>query len=174
MNRPNIYIVRHGEKADGENMPLTKRGRKQAELLAKRLKKLEISKIYSSDLERCKETAEIIKRQIKIPIVFEKALREVPSAVKEQPKKYKKEMKIIKKFWEKVHKEQGKILLVGSGIVNRILLSFALKIDPQKAHFMQHPTGLTRIERVEERKRYRVWHMNDTSHLSDKLMIMQK
>ena len=106
--------------------------------------------------------------------LLERASKLIPTTNTVNVNESKKEMKIIKKFWEKVHKEQGKILLVGSGIVNRILLSFALKIDPQKAHFMQHPTGLTRIERVEERKRYRVWHMNDTSHLSDKLMIMQK
>ena len=170
--RLNIYIVRHGEKIDGENMPLTKRGRKQAELLAKRLRKLKISKMYSSDLERCKETAEIIKKHIKIPIKYDIALREVPNKVKKYPKRYKKEVNIIRKFWSKINKEKGNLLLVSSGIVNRILLSFALKIDTSKANFMQYPTGLTRIEKRKE-KRYRIWHINDTSHLSDKMKIIQ-
>lgn len=167
----NIYIIRHGEKIEGDNMPLTERGRKQAELVAKRLKKLGIQKMYSSDLKRCKETAEIIKKQIKIPIIFEKALREVPSQVKEQPKKYKKEIRIVRRFWEKIHKKTGTILLVSSGIVNRILISFALEIDPSKANFMQYTTGVTRLERNYKKKRYRVWHINDTSHLPDKMRI---
>lgn len=164
-----IYIIRHGEKIEGENMPLTEKGKKQAKLVAKRLKKLSIRKMYSSDLKRCKETAEIIKKQIKIPIIFEKSLREVPNKVKEQPRKYKKEIKNIKKFWEKINKKRGTMLVVGSGIVNRILISFALKIDPSKANFMQHETGLTKIEKNYKKKRYRIWHINDVSHLPDKM-----
>lgn len=168
----NIYIIRHGEKI-GDESGLTKIGKKQVKLLTKRLSKLKINKIYSSDLQRCKETAEIIKKQIKIPIIFEKALREVSNKVKEYPEKHKKEIKNIKKFWGKLHKKTGNILLVSSGIVNRILLSFALKIDPSNANFMQYPTGLTRIEKNYKKKRYRIWHINDTSHLTDKLRLIQ-
>src|SRR3990172_12822221 len=147
MKKLNIYIIRHGEKA-GDEGGLTKRGKAQVSSLAKKLGKLKITKIYSSDLQRCKETAEIIKKTLKLPIKYEKALREVPSKVKEQPKKYKKEIEIVRKFWNKMDKARGNILLVSSGIVrkfwnkmdkargnillvssgivNRILLSFAL------------------------------------------------
>src|SRR3990172_3881755 len=140
MKKLNIYIIRHGEKVSDAG-GLTKKGRAQAISLAKRLGKLNITKIYSSDLRRCKETAEIIRKTLKLPIKYEKALREVPGVVKEQPKKYKKEIKIIRNFWNKIDKSGGNILLVSSGIVNRILISFALNIDSSKAHFMQHPTG---------------------------------
>src|SRR3989344_139516 len=116
----NIYIIRHGEKINSEN-GLTNRGKQQARLLAKRLGKLKISKIYSSDLERCKETAKIIQKELKLPIKYEKSLMEVPSEVKEKPKKHIKKINIIKKFWDKLGKKQGNILLSSSGIVNRIL-----------------------------------------------------
>ena len=162
-------MIRHGEKVSDEG-GLTKKGKAQVNSLAKRLDKLKITKIYSSDLRRCKETAEIIKKTLKLPIKYEKALREVPRIVKEQPKKHKGEIKIIRNFWNKIDKSRGNILLVSSGIVNRILISFSLNIDSSKAHFMQHPTGLTRMEKVKT-NRYRIWHINDTSHLPNKLRM---
>lgn len=169
----NIYLLRHGEKLNNEDGPLTKIGRSQAKLLAKRLKKLNINKIYSSNLKRCKETAEIISKQLKLPIEYNKALREVPSIVKEQPEKNLKEINVIKKFWEKVKKQNKTILLISSGIVNRIIISFALNIESPKANFMQYPTGLTKMEKVND-KRFRIWYINDTSHLPDKLKIRQQ
>lgn len=166
-----IYIVRHGEKTE-DGQILTERGKKQTKLLAKRLVKMKINNIYSSDFNRCIETAEIIKKKLKLSYKLEKDLREVPSLVKEQPEKYKKEIDKIKKFWKKVTKEKGNILLVSSGIVNRILISFALDIKSNHANFMQYPTGLTKIEKINE-KRYRIWHINDSSHLPDKLRVAQ-
>jgi len=172
----NIYIIRHGEKTPStdihnENNCLTERGKKQVKLLAKRLETFRITKIYSSDLLRCKETAEIIKKELGLPIEYEESLREIPSKVKENPRRYMKKINEIRKFWNKINKMQGNILLVGSGIVNRIFISFALNIDPKKANFMQHPTGLTKLEKNYEKRRYRVWHINDTSHLTSKLRV---
>lgn len=151
---------------------LTERGKKQVKLLVKRLEKIKIKNIYSSNLNRCIETAEMIKKKLKISYKLEKALREVPDLVKEQPEKHKKEIDKIKKFWEKLTKEKGKVLLVSSGIVNRILISFAIDIKPSHANFMQYPTGLTKIEKI-NKKRYKIWYIDDTSHLPDKLRVVQ-
>lgn len=59
-----IYLVRHAnpdyrlEKKLGDKlMPLSKEGRKQAKLLATRLKGMKIDKVYSSALARAQETA---------------------------------------------------------------------------------------------------------------------
>lgn len=52
-----LYLIRHGEP-DYENDCLTKRGKEQAELLAKRLIFSDLDKIYTSPLGRAKETAE--------------------------------------------------------------------------------------------------------------------
>lgn len=149
----NIYLIRHGEKEINEDPYLTKRGRKQIKLLAKRLQKEKITEIYSSDLNRCKETAEIISKRLKLQIKYTKVLRELPSIVKENPLKYKKEINKVKKFWDKITNEKGNILLSSSGIVNRILISFALDIKTNKANFMQYPSGLTRIEKMEKEKK---------------------
>ncbi|MFW9882326.1 MAG: histidine phosphatase family protein [Candidatus Thorarchaeota archaeon] len=56
---PKIYLIRHGEK-DSKGRYLSKRGIKQTKLLAKKLRNIKFKKIYSSDLERCKQTTKII------------------------------------------------------------------------------------------------------------------
>jgi serine/threonine-protein phosphatase PGAM5 len=62
----NIYLIRHGEY-DWDHDPspqkgLTSRGVRQAELTAERLRWIDVGAIYSSDLRRAVETAEIIGR----------------------------------------------------------------------------------------------------------------
>ncbi len=168
-----IYLIRHGEK-DGEGKFLSKRGIKQIKLLAKKLEKIKFDKIYSSDLERCKQTIEIINKKIKFPIIYESRLREVKGEVKEFPKKHKKEIKNIKSVYNKLAKEKGNVLVSSSGIVNRILLSMFLKIDPNKANFIQNPSGVNLIDKNPEKNRFRILYINDTSHLPDKLKIRQK
>jgi len=69
-----IYFVRHGhvENKDGiiyGRLPgyrLSKQGREEAELAATYLANKNITQIYSSPLERCVETAEIIAEKVKI------------------------------------------------------------------------------------------------------------
>ena len=63
-----IYMIRHGEtvwnvasKLQGHaNVALSDNGRRQAELLGKRLSGLKFDQIYASDLARAYETARII------------------------------------------------------------------------------------------------------------------
>ncbi len=58
----NIYLVRHGKQNSTDcnvNVPLCKIGKKQAELLGRRLAKYPIDGLYSSDLIRAIETAKI-------------------------------------------------------------------------------------------------------------------
>lgn len=53
-----IFLVRHGEKElSEEDVSLTKEGFIQAKAVAKQLMKYKISKVYSSDLLRAKQTA---------------------------------------------------------------------------------------------------------------------
>ncbi|MCX7885131.1 MAG: histidine phosphatase family protein [Caloramator sp.] len=67
-----IYLVRHGEtswnkeqRSQGcsNDIPLSKEGERQAEAIAKRLKKEKIDLFYSSDLVRAYKTASIISRE---------------------------------------------------------------------------------------------------------------
>ncbi len=58
-----LYIVRHGDP-DYENDVLTERGRREAELLAERMAKLEIAAFYVSPLGRARETADATLRRL--------------------------------------------------------------------------------------------------------------
>ena len=63
-----IYLIRHGEtdwNRDGicmgqMDVPLNARGRRQAERTAERLAPVRLDRLYSSDLSRARETAQII------------------------------------------------------------------------------------------------------------------
>jgi len=80
-----IYIVRHGEtdwNREGiyqghTDTPLNEDGRKTAERLGHTLSKIKISCIYSSDLLRARETAEIINRFLNVPVCHTQDLREL-------------------------------------------------------------------------------------------------
>ncbi len=80
-----IYVVRHGQAelnvkctigGTFEPNPLTSKGKEQAINLAKTLENVAISKIFSSDLSRAKETAEIIGLKKQVPVEINKLLRE--------------------------------------------------------------------------------------------------
>lgn len=80
-----IYIVRHGQtewnllgKTQGHgNSDLTPKGIEQAELLADSMTKYPIDYIYSSDLGRAYQTAEIIGNKLNIEVEKTEALREM-------------------------------------------------------------------------------------------------
>lgn len=79
----NIYIVRHGQSEgninnihQGENTQLSKEGKRQSKSLAKRLMDKKIDVIYTSPYLRTKQTAEIIAKQLKIPVEYWDSLKE--------------------------------------------------------------------------------------------------
>src|SRR5512145_1031700 len=79
-----VYAVRHGEtewNAEGRQQghldsPLTPIGVRQAELLAESLTKKKIDVLYSSDLGRALQTAEIIANRLSLSIHRDMRLRE--------------------------------------------------------------------------------------------------
>jgi broad specificity phosphatase PhoE len=79
-----LLLVRHGEtdwNADGRlqgqtDRPLSDFGRRQARRLAEELETEEIQAIYSSDLSRARETAEIVGQRLGLPVVLDPDLRE--------------------------------------------------------------------------------------------------
>jgi broad specificity phosphatase PhoE len=79
-----LIAIRHGETAwnlEGRRMgqldsPLTARGVDQGEALARRLARTSFEAIYTSDLGRAVQTAELIARATGRPIVIEPGLRE--------------------------------------------------------------------------------------------------
>lgn len=79
-----LLLVRHGEtdwNADGRlqgqtDRPLSDFGRKQARRLADELAAEGFEAIYSSDLARARETAEIIGARLGLPVALDSDLRE--------------------------------------------------------------------------------------------------
>lgn len=88
MAKGSVYIIRHGStdlnKESGNSpdrirgwvdVPLNDKGREDAEKAAKKLKGQLPSKIYSSDLIRAEETADIINKHFHAPIITSMTLR---------------------------------------------------------------------------------------------------
>lgn len=81
----NVLVVRHGESEANlqrlflgqGNMDLTERGRQQAEMTANFLKDIKIDYIYSSDLDRARQTAEHTARLKGMEIITSPLLREI-------------------------------------------------------------------------------------------------
>jgi 2,3-bisphosphoglycerate-dependent phosphoglycerate mutase len=77
------YFVRHGQtdhNAQGRmtgqlDVPLNEEGVRQAEEAARALPD-DISEIFCSDLERCRQTAEILNRDRNLPVTYDARLRE--------------------------------------------------------------------------------------------------
>lgn len=79
-----IYLIRHGKsEANRKNLyqspdnPLSKIGIRQAKILARRVRNIQVDFIYSSDLERAQQTAEIISQETGKKIEYWKDLREL-------------------------------------------------------------------------------------------------
>ncbi len=81
------FVLRHGQAESNhqkilsswpekKKIRLTDKGRKQIRGIAQLLKQKNIQLIFSSDLLRTKETAEIVSREIKAPVKFDERLRE--------------------------------------------------------------------------------------------------
>jgi broad specificity phosphatase PhoE len=80
-----LLLVRHGEtdwnreqRFQGHaDQPLNEAGRRQARALADELAEEDIDAVYSSDLARARETAELIAERIGVPLVEDPQLREI-------------------------------------------------------------------------------------------------
>jgi broad specificity phosphatase PhoE len=79
-----FLLVRHGEtdwnaygRLQGQtDRPLSDFGRRQARRLAEELDGEEVEAIYSSDLARARETAEIVGERLELAVAFDPDLRE--------------------------------------------------------------------------------------------------
>jgi alpha-ribazole phosphatase/probable phosphoglycerate mutase len=85
MQRTRIYLIRHGQVAGYEekryngqaDVPLTAEGEAQFGLLQMRLKKKELSAVYSSDLSRCLHGARLLAADHDLKVQSDAQLREL-------------------------------------------------------------------------------------------------
>ena len=185
-----LILTRHGETignikkiAEGHlHGKLSKLGKNQAKKVALRLKNEKIDYIYSSDLDRAKDTAkEIAKYHPNISIKSDKKLREIDvgdftwMADKDidwdnPPKNFEtniKAQKRIKKFLDKIYsKYKNKtVLFVGHSFINKALIT---AIHHESADCMkkykQSNTAINIFE-IKEDKKHKVHLLNCVKHL---------
>jgi len=75
-----IFLIRHGRQNSplcNVNVPLAEEGRLQAKLLGERLKAEQIEAVWSSDLIRAMETADIINESLHVQREIRKDIREI-------------------------------------------------------------------------------------------------
>lgn len=75
-----IYLIRHGRQDSrlcNVDVSLSKEGERQAHLLGMRLQKEQFDGLYSSDLLRAVETAEIVNQYINVEHKIKKEFREI-------------------------------------------------------------------------------------------------
>jgi len=163
--RNTYFLLRHGEAISNRDSfvscwpektynPLTQKGINEVKHIAQRLKKEKIDLIFSSDVLRAKQSAEIIAKKLGLKINFDKKLRESKfgkfndKSAKEwkaflntirsrPPKKSHKEenyldvRKRIEEFIKKIDKryKNKKILIISHGAVVFSLLAILKGID---------------------------------------------
>lgn len=84
MTTSTVLLIRHGQtdwnvtkRSQGHlDIPLNEAGRRQSRLLAQRLASWPISAVYSSDLSRASETADMIARQLRLKPILDSDFRE--------------------------------------------------------------------------------------------------
>ena len=156
-----FYIVRHGQtnwnilgKTQGHgNSDLTQKGEEQAFELAKAIKEYPIDYIYSSDLGRAVQTAEIVGDQIGVKVNQTKSLREMGFGDWEGL--------LIDEKYDNKH-----ILLVSHSVTVRVMLLSFLNSGMENIYrIKQDNTALN----IVECRNYGpvIIKMNDTSHIKN-------
>ena len=197
-----MYIVRHGQtewnllgKTQGHgNSDLTPKGIEQAELLADSMTKYPIDYIYSSDLGRAYQTAEIIGNKLNIEVERTEALREmnfgtwegriIKDIIEEDPELYKmwrnephlakipqgETLSQIKERTDAFIKEinekyDGKhIVLVTHSLCARIMLLSFLDSDVKNIYRINQANTALNIIELRDYGPV-VMKMNDTTHI---------
>jgi len=192
-----LLLVRHASTDSKEkglilghiDEGLNENGRQEAEKLALRLKKQKIDAIYSSDLKRAKQTAEIINKYHHMKIKTSKKLRELDfGSFSGKPKKSLQENFRNNDFNVKKHggiesaidvrhrasnflegvirKNKNKtVLVISHGItINEIFLYLTKSPDSEWKKFRHDKTGLSILE-INPGKRVKIKFINCTKHL---------
>lgn len=193
-----VYLVRHGEtewntekRIQGHrDVPLSKTGEKQAELLAQYLRQHSFQAVYASDLVRARRTAERIAGQWGLPVTCLSEFREQRVGewegmlLEEVKRKYpdwekyrmhggmfgiepieEVQARFVRKFNELVDKHRGKrILIVAHGLCLNLAISFLTEGEYGYGKGILQNTSITRLV-SRENAGWTVKAYNVTPHL---------
>ncbi|UCE06345.1 MAG: histidine phosphatase family protein [bacterium] len=203
-----IIIVQHCQSEHHVNnltggwtdTPLTDLGYRQAEATAKRIAFLTTNKefvLYSSDLLRAKQTAEIISYKLGIKITFSKQLREINNGVAVgKTKEWANEHRNVtsgesfsidyrefdkgeswREFYNRIcnfmkivlEKDEEQILIVSHGCAIGYIIAWWMQFTPLmlEQNCFQSKPGSISILKKNKYKQHSIILFNDTCHLID-------
>ncbi len=165
-----IWLVRHGDcyegMSEGPDPPLSALGRKQAELLAKRINRVEHAAVYSSPYRRALETARAISDDVRI----DERLIEMEMDVgaegeldfKELPASAVERIGAAVSDIAQAH-EGGRVIVVTHGAAMIMFLTHVLRLEPGQLRFLPYFTSVNVVRMLGERQM--VGTLGDISHL---------
>jgi len=195
-----IYLIRHGETdfnrksmeyGQSDETSLNKRGLEQVKKLSLRLKYIRVDKIFSSQVRRAIQTAEVLSKYLRIPVIKDERLKEyepgkVDPSSEEWSKEYKRMLnegmskydirpfggeniwdliKRAKSFLEEIEKEKGTIVIISHSGFNEVFINLSQKREKDDfVHLKQDNTSINILER--DKKKWCVKVINDSSHIS--------
>lgn len=205
----NIFIARHGEteynrtnriQGRGINESLNDTGRQQARAIGRKLAEENIHRVYSSSLNRSKETAQIIADRFKLAvesypeldemnfgIIEGRAINEIENHLAELHQNWKSGnttfalergespedvlARVSDRMDHLIAEEKGQnILFVLHGRLIRIVLSHWLGFGLREMHRIEHQNGALYHLQLEGKKMRPVF-LNEVSHLLEETAI---
>jgi probable phosphoglycerate mutase len=165
-----IWLVRHGDCYEGmsdiANPSLSPLGRKQADLLARRVRRLAPAAVYSSPYRRALETARAITEDVRVDdrlVEMDMTLgddgalefREPPASVIER---------MGAAISEIAQAHPGmRVIVVAHGAAMVMLLTHVLRLEPGQLRFLPYYTSVSVVRVLGDRQM--IGNLGDTAHL---------
>ena len=165
-----IWLVRHGDcyegMSDGSDPPLSALGRKQAELLAKRVARLKPAAVYSSPYRRALETARTISEDVHVDerlIEMDMDLGDEGELdFKEPPARVIERMGAAVSDIARAH-PGGRVIVVAHGAAMIMFLTHVLRLEPGQLRLLPYYTSVNVVRVLGDRQM--VGTLGDASHL---------
>ena len=165
-----IWLVRHADcyqdMSDGANPALSSLGRRQAELLAKRLRELKPAAVYSSPYRRSLETARAITDDVRVDERLIEMKMELSDDggldFKEVPATTIERMSAAINDIASAHRGE-RVIVVAHGAAMVMYLTHVLRLEPGQLRMLPYYTSVSVVRVLGER--HMVGSLGDTAHL---------
>ena len=174
-----LYLIRHGESMgnidtteafDKTNPPLTPHGRSQAKALGERFSSLRNFTLYSSPLQRARDTASSISENMIIDYdLLENGVRATENGFEDYHESdeecYERAKKVVEKITSK-HRNHENVIVVAHGMFLNQLIKAALNIPCDAMRLSVYNASVTKINFCDDAP-VKLALQNDVSHLRE-------
>ena len=165
-----IWLVRHADcyqdMSDGADPALSALGRRQAELLAKRMRELKPAAVYSSPYRRALESARAITDDVRVDERLIEMKMELGDDgaldFKEVPATTIERMSAAINDIARAHPGQ-RVIVVAHGAAMVMYLTHVLRLEPGQLRMLPYYTSVSVVRVLGERQM--VGSLGDTAHL---------